>query len=179
MNYDAFSHGQIASKLWLCEKLEPYLSHTDNLVILGSWYNVLGFMLQVRNPGKCESIQGIDIDFAAVEIARKICDAWPEITNTRADANTGPPYEAEVVINCSPEHMSGSQWFAKIKPGTVVCIQSSNMTDPCEPWLIKTPHPTLDDFKSRYPLTTVKYCDAMRVQYNAWGYDRYMIIGVK
>jgi hypothetical protein len=25
MNYDAFSHGQIKSKLWLAEKIEPYI----------------------------------------------------------------------------------------------------------------------------------------------------------
>jgi hypothetical protein len=182
MNFDSFSHGQILSKMWLCEKLEPYLPKDSTIAILACWYNVLGFMLVTRNPQKFKSITGIDIDPDAVAIADKICNAWTlgstSIKNICGDVNA--VYQrADVVINCSPEHITGSDWFYKIASGTLVCIQSSNVTDPTEPWLIKTPHPTLEKFRTMYPLATTHFCESQRIQYATWGYDRYMIIGVK
>lgn len=183
MNFDAFSHGQIKSKLWLCERLEPYIPDKAKIAILGSWYNVLGFMMAVRRPDKYESILGIDIDPEAIQTSKLICNTWtidsPKITNVCRDVNKGEHYSANVVINCSPEHIQGSDWFSKINVGSVVCIQTSNITDTTEPWLIKTPFPTIDIFKESYPLDKVYYCDSLRIQYDAWGYDRFMIIGVK
>jgi len=182
INFDSFSHGQIQCKLWLCEQLEPYLAKGTNLVILASWYNVLGFMLATRNPKKFKSIQGIETDKEAVDVANSLCNAWvsgyPIISNDCADVNL-VSVKSDVLINCSPEHIEGNDWFTKISPGTIVCIQSSNMTDPNEPWLIKTPCTSIDQFKSMYPLSTTYFCDTMRIQYATWGYDRYMLIGVK
>jgi hypothetical protein len=143
---------------------------------------VLGFMLATRNPNKFKSIQGIDSDKDAVEVANKLCNAWtfgyPIISNDCADVNL-VSVQPDVLINCSPEQIEGNDWFTKISPGTIVCIQSSNMTDPNDPWLIKTPNPTMEKFSERYPLTTTYFCDTMRIQYATWGYDRYMLIGVK
>ena len=63
MNFDAFSHGQIQSKIWLCEELEPHTPIHANIRILGSWYNILAFMLLTRRPEYYyNSIEGIDID---------------------------------------------------------------------------------------------------------------------
>ena len=50
-NYDAFSHGLVTSKLWLCEELENVI-HNNNvknpaLNILGSWNNLLALMLLI------------------------------------------------------------------------------------------------------------------------------------
>ena len=180
INFDSFSHGQIASKMWLCEHLEPVVPLQSTATILGSWYNVLGFMLMVRNPYKFKSIHGIDIDADAIAVADKICDTWSNVTNTNFDVNSGDYPQSDVVINCSPEHMEGSAWFDKIQKGTIVCIQTSNVIDPCAPWYIKTPCPTFEVFQDRYPMNTTHLCDKLEIRYaTGWGYDRYMVIGVK
>jgi hypothetical protein len=60
MNLDSFSHGQIASKLWLCDHIEQYVTDNSRVAIVGSWYNVLAFMMLTRNESRdfghrCES----------------------------------------------------------------------------------------------------------------------------
>ena len=76
MDFDSFSHGQIVSKLWLCEQLEQYIDKNRDITILGSWHNVLGFMLSVRKPGYYKNILGVDSDINVIEIADKITNAW-------------------------------------------------------------------------------------------------------
>lgn len=180
MNYDAFSHGQIKSKLWLCENLEPLLKLSPKIVILGSWYNVLGFMLKCRNPSHI--ITGIDIDSQAIDVANRITDYWKienqSVNNLcgRADDIKG---EYDVVINCSSEHMDTTSWFDNIKPGTLVCIQSSDITDPQEPWIIKNPSESLGSFRDKYPLKKLMFLDALKIDYGSWGYQRFMLIGIK
>jgi hypothetical protein len=177
MNFDSFSHGQMKSKLWLAEKLEPY-QLGNNIVILGSWYNLTALILKTRNyPGK---IVGIDIDPDVKSIADKVCNMWViegSVENITGDANNiTVPYDT--IINCSSEHMT-TEWFDGIKPGTLVCIQSSNVTDPEYPWLIKTASPDIESFKQKYNLSTTLFCDTLTIQYGGWGYDRYMLIGIK
>jgi SAM-dependent methyltransferase len=177
MNYDAFSHGQMKSKLWLVQKLEPYLID-ENIVVLGSWYNTTALVLKCRNyNGK---IYGIDIDPDVKSIADKICDQWViegSVVNITGDASN-IPVSYDTVINCSSEHMT-TEWFDNIKPGTLVCIQSSNVTESGDPWYIKTASPDIDSFKQKYNLSKTLFCDTLRIQYDNWGYDRYMLIGVK
>ena len=76
MDFLSFSHGQIQSKLWLCENLEPFLPNNSIIANLGSWYNVLGFMMLTRSQDKIQSILGIDIDPSATLIADKMNQAW-------------------------------------------------------------------------------------------------------
>jgi hypothetical protein len=183
MNYDSFSHGQIKSKIWLCEQLEQHIPKNANVKILGSWYNVLAFLLLVRRPTHYKLIEGIDIDIEAKEIADKICNAWVVdeniVRNINVHVNDTLYHDTQIVINCSPEHMEDSAWFNKIPYGTTICIQTSNVVDPNEPWLIKTPHKTLEDTINKYPLAITHFTGTLRIQYSDWGYDRYMIIGIK
>ena len=69
MNYDAFSHGQTLSKIWLCEQLESHIPKNTRAAILGSWYNVLAFMMLTRKSELYQYILGIDIDPLATDIA--------------------------------------------------------------------------------------------------------------
>lgn len=183
-NYDAFSHGQIKSKMWLCEKLEPHIPESSSIAILGSWYNVLGFMLLTRNNKPYASITGIDQDHYSTKIANKILNFWiienfQSINHISQDVNTIDLNAYDVIINCSPEHMESSDWFTNIKEGTIVCIQSSNVTDPNYPWLIQNPSPNLTSFVSKYPVTDTLFLDTLPIRYKDWGYDRYMLIGIK
>lgn len=181
MNFDSFSHGQIQSKIWLCEHLEPYLTSKTSVTILGCWYNVLAFMLLTRRPHCYEKIIGIDKDVDTITIANKICDAWMignnKIVTNVVDSNH--TVATEVVINCSSEHFESLDWFSNIKSGTLVCIQSSNVTDTEHPWYIKQVSPTFESFLEKYQLTSVLFSSVLPINYQNWGYDRYMLIGIK
>lgn len=181
-NLDCFSHGQIASKLWLCETLEPLIKDKASVLILGSWINVLGFMLLTRNPSKYSNILGIDKDNSVIKLADKVNNYWfikGILRNLNYDANTINKQGYDVVINCSSEHMESTEWFDSISNGTLVCVQSSNSTDKNDPWLIENPSTTIESFMEKYPLTNIKFAGTLPIRYNDWGYDRYMIIGIK
>lgn len=187
MDFDAFSHGQIISKLWLCEELERYAQPNSSIWVLGSWYNITAFMLQIRKPDYYKHITGYDTNNDAIEIADKICSAWniyspTTVTNMSTDANkldwSSSP---DIVINCSAEHFDHSTWFELIPVGTIVCIQSTNITDPNEPWLIKQPTPSIKEFSKTYPLSQQFMIGIKPIPLNKHGkfYERYMIIGKK
>ena len=53
------------------------------------------------------------------------------------------------------------------------------MTETGDPWFIKQPNPDIESFRSRYHLSKVYVCDTMRIQYDDWGYNRFMLIGIK
>lgn len=183
MDFDSFSHGQIVSKIWLCEQLEPYLEKDSELTILGSWYNVLGFMLSVRKPNYYKNILGVDSDINVIEIADKITNAWSfgkhMIRNVCEDANLLEFSNKEVIINCSAEHFDDSSWYDKIPEGTLICIQSSDVTDSGAPWFIKQPSSNITEFTDRYPLSKVLFLGELPIQYDSWGYKRFMLIGIK
>lgn len=183
MDYLSFSHGQIQSKLWLCENLEPFLPDNAIVANLGSWYNVLGFMMLTRNERKIQSILGIDIDPDAIEVANKMNQGWMigygcKLQNIVGDATTYNFQGFNVVINCSAEHMD-SVWFDNITPGTLVCIQTSDVDLNDDVWKITNPTQTLDDFKKKYPLSHYMFVDTKDITYSDWGYKRFMLIGVK
>lgn len=180
-NLDCFSHGQVASKLWLCETIEPLINDKSSVMILGSWVNVLGFMLLTRNPSKYTHIRGIDMDSNNIELADKVNSYWfieGILRNTVDNANTVSKEGYDVIINCSSEHMSSTEWFDSIPQGTLVCVQSSNITDVNDPWFVTNNSPTFDLFMKKYPLN-VKFAGTLPIKYNDWGYDRYMTIGIK
>lgn len=185
MDFLSLSHGQIQSKLWLCEELEPHIPENATIAILGSWYNILGFILATRNPKKYASIAGIDSDPEVQEIADKFCEAFmihptAFIRNIHADANLFDLNGYDVIINCSVEHMRNNFWLNHLTKGQIVCIQSSNVDIQNDNvWKINNPVKTFDDFKKKYPLETILYQDEKLIQYNDWGYSRYMTIGIK
>ena len=183
MNFDAFSHGQIKSKLWLLEHLEPLIEPDNVVEIFGSWYNILGFMMKVRRPDfPLNEIRGYDIDPEVKEVADKINNAfvYPFGSTINGTRDVNEHYSrANVVINCSPEHMTSDTWFENLHSDQLICIQSSDVTDPEYPWLVTQPNPTLEAFRQRYPLREVLFCDTLRIQYSESGYNRFMLIGRK
>lgn len=184
MDFLAFSHGQTQSKQWLCENLEPFLPNKATIAILGSWYNILGFMILTRNHKRCQSILGIDIDPDAIKVADQICQGWmigsdTQLRNELGDANTRNLQGFNVIINCSPEHMESNEWFDNIDSGALVCIQTSNMDLNDDVWKVTNPNRTLDEFAKKYPLSHTLVSTVKDITYDDWGYQRYMIIGIK
>jgi hypothetical protein len=182
MNYDAFSHGQTLSKIWLCEQLESHIPKNTKAAILGSWYNVLAFMMLTRKSELYQYILGIDIDPLATDIADKICNAWrtegPIVENVTQDTGTFDYTEFNLVINCSVEHMS-SDWFDRIPERTIVCIQSSNVTDMTYPWYVTNPNTDQETLAKKYPLSQTLFSGEKEFNYGSWGYKRFMLIGIK
>jgi hypothetical protein len=187
MNYDAFSHGQIESKIWLCEKLEPYIKFNSTVWVLGSWYNTVALLMHTRKPFYYEMIIGYDNDPNCQPIADKICAAWTihapiKVKNFVADVNNlsweNPP---DVVINCSFEHFDDQKWFDDIPQGVLVCAQSTNITDVNYPWLVKYPSNSLTDFNSKFKLQEKLFLGVYHIKmgFNSSGYDRFMMIGYK
>lgn len=184
MDFTAFSHGQIQSKLWLCESLEPYISPDSRIAILGSWYNILGFLMVSRKPTLYNFITGIDKDKSVIDFADKFCEGYMiqpnvKIKNICQDANTFDLQGFNVVINCSVEHMESNAWFGKLTAGTLVCIQSSNVIDSDDKFDIKTPIQNIDTLSDKFPLKKIYHKKTKNFQYNEWGYSRYMLIGLK
>ena len=183
MNYDSFSHGQILSKIWLCEQLEPHVPKNTKAAILGSWYNVLAFMMLTRRSDLYQFISGIDHDHLATDIADKICNAWtfgdnPKVTNITSDVSEYDYIEFNLVINCSVEHMS-IDWFDLIPVGTTVCIQSSNVSDATYPWYVSNPNINQEILAKKYPLSQTLFSGEKEFNYGDWGYKRFMLIGIK
>lgn len=184
MDFTSFSHGQYQSKLWLCQSLEQYIPQDSRIAILGSWYNILGNMLLTRNPDKYNFILGIDKDQTVIDVANKINEGWMiqpnvKINNICANANSYNLQGYNVIINCSVEHMESDSWFHSLIPGTLVCIQSSNVVESNSNFDIKSPNQNIDSLIAKYPLRTFYHKKTKHFQYNEWGYDRLMIIGIK
>jgi hypothetical protein len=186
MNSDAFSHGQIQSKIWLCNELEKFIHANLKIANLGSWYNLVAFMLLTRNAGRYQHILGIDIDPAAKEIADQITEAWRigkdyKVENIIADANLVNLAGYDLVINCSPEHMESNDWFDNLEYGTMVCIQSSDVeTNDDDVWKCVNPNKSLEDLAIKYPLSKYLYSGEKEIRYTVDnGYKRFMLIGIK
>lgn len=178
----AFSHGQLMSKIWLCEHLEPHLPEQANVFILGSWYNLLGSLMLSRNRKLYDNIVGIDIDPNAVSMADKICEPWiieKKLSNRVGDVSNYDLQGPQVIINCSLEHMDSTDWFTNINKGTLVCLQTSDVTDASDPWFIKQPSPTIGSFLNKYQLTKNLYIGTKKFEYSSITYNRFMLIGIR
>ena len=178
-NKDAFSNGQVDSKLWLCRELEA-LGWTSKLThIYAGWYGVLAFLLLSREKFRVNRIESFDMDPTCEAIADMINENWVikewQFKAHTADCNQIPPRNPDLIINTSSEHFESMDWFNNIKPGTRVIIQGNNMPhyDHC------VHSATLEDFVNYYPLTEIAYQGSIDFVYPNWQFTRYMVIGVK
>lgn len=183
MDLLSFSHGQTQSKLWLCDTIEQYITKDSIVAILGCWYNMLGFMLLTRNRDMYQHILGIDKNAEAIKGADILCQGFmlgtnSQIRNTCTNADTCNLQGNNVIINTSVEHMK-DDWFDNVDPGALVCIQSSDVTEIKEPWLVSNPCTSLEALKERFKLNELLFAETKYFDYGSSSYNRYMIIGRK
>lgn len=175
---DAFSNGQVASKIWLCEELEKLFDRIDLIEIYGGWYGITAFLLQSRNRIKIDSIKSYDLDPSCEPVADVINENWVfnewQFKAYTADCNTITP-TADLIINTSTEHFESMAWFDNIPAGTYVALQGNNM-----------PHDdhydlslNLDSFCTKFGLSKILYQGEKQFKYPTWQFTRYMIIGQK
>lgn len=156
--------------------------------ILGSWYNILGFMLVSRNPDYFEHIHGYDLDEKAIDIANKICNGWminqdKKIVNTCLDIDEADLTNYELIICTSTEDIESTEWFNNIPTGCLVALQTNNLTQEhvknYNDWYIKNPNSDMETFKKKYQLSNILFEGELEFDYGDLHYSRYMLIGKK
>ena len=191
MDFSAFSHGQIHSKLWLCENLEPYIDKNSNIIILASWYNVLGMMLAIRKPTHYKKIISIEQNEMSISTANKICDAWminddQLIKNDKGsiqDLTYWDFDQYDAIINTSVEDISSNRWYHQVPRGKLLALQSNNLTpekvSKYKDWVILDPNPDMETFKEKYHMDKIIFEGQLEFDYGDLKYSRYMLIGRK
>jgi hypothetical protein len=187
--HESFYHGLIKSKLWLSEELETAIHSSclsqSALHILGCWDNLLAFILLTRKPELYNTVHGYDIDPKAIETANRVCDMWkyesPKVYNHVQDVNDYDYsiHTNSIFINCSIDQMDSNKWYDTVPDNSLVCIQTTNMTDPKFPWFIKQTTTSLDELINKFNLSKLLYSGEKRMPYKESGFNRYMIIGYK
>jgi hypothetical protein len=178
-NKDAFSNGQVDSKLWLCRELEK-LSWSSRLThVYGGWYGVLPFLLLSREKFKVDRIHSFDADPTCEPVADTINENWVikdwQFKAHTRDCNHSMPDKPDLIINTSTEHFESMKWFDNIPKGTRVILQGNNM--PHEDHYVYSN--SLEDFANKYKLKEIVYQGKLNFNYPEWSFTRFMIIGFK
>lgn len=188
--YESFSHSLVASKLWLCEKLEVALDNNNitnpSLHILASWDSLLAFMLLTRRPKFYGVVNAYDIDPMSTANANKICDYWkfeyPKVYNHTKDINTldfNNTGNESVFINCSVDQMDNTTWYDAIPINRIVCLQTTDLPTSTTDWHIKQSYSNIVEFTETYKVSKLLYCDSIDIHYGHMQFKRYMMIGIK
>lgn len=178
LHRDAFSSGQISSKLWLCEELERTRWTSNETAIYGGWYAVTAFLLLSRTKFKVHKIRSYDIDASCEPMADLLNENWVwqdwKFKAVTADCNE-IKIDADLIINTSTEHFNTKSWFDNIDYGTRVVLQGNNMTH--DDHVVYSEN--LQQFINHYPLTKIRYSGQMDFEYPSWSFTRFMVIGIK
>ncbi|MDX9730230.1 MAG: hypothetical protein RBT63_00530 [Bdellovibrionales bacterium] len=190
---DAFSSGQVGSKLWLCQSLENVLKDQSDerrhvVWIYGGWQGVLGFMLLSRGnaslPIQC--VRSFDLDPACEKVANVLCENWVwrewQFRAFTKDCNElTPDTESEfgekptIIVNTSVEHFDDKTWFERIPKGTIVVLQASDFEHDGAHSL----YATKEQLAAAFPVSETLFLDQLRFDYGTWGFNRQMLIGVR
>lgn len=193
---DAFSFGQIDSKLWLLDEWRKLDFKTPEMAfVLGGWYGLLPAFAEARKQPLAKSYRSFDLDTSCVSIAETINKAMV-LTDWKFKATTmdihdinyrSHDYETlrsdgtgvrliekpDLVINTSCEHIHNySQWYAKLPMGTLLILQSNNYLD--DPTHINCSD-SLATFKATSPMSECLYAGEKLFPL----YTRFMLIGRK
>ena len=186
---DAYSSGQIESKLWLCRKLEEQLGNKEEQTIwlLGGWIGLLPFLLLSRERLNIKAIRSFDLDPLCEKNADLINENWvwknPKFKAKTIDcnqldytalsfANTDKP---NLIINTSVEHFKGKKWYSNIPSGKMIALQSCNLRHKDHIFCIHSE----EEFKKQFPFTELYYSGTLKFDYPITSFSRYMLIGRK
>lgn len=188
---DAFSLGQLESKLWLIENLPKNLG---TVFICAGWYGTLASLMFERARDNFEKIRSFDIDSSCASIADNmnrpwVMDGWQFKASTldildmkyptthttyRADGSSLQLTEMpDTIINTSCEHiLDFKKWYEKIPSGKLICLQSNN-------YVAIEEHVNcvkdIDEFKDMAPMSELYYIGKKEMP----KYTRFMLIGRK
>tara|TARA_B100000959_G_scaffold114569_1_gene120780 strand:- start:6157 stop:7731 length:1575 start_codon:yes stop_codon:yes gene_type:complete len=189
--HDAFTQGQLRSKLWLLKHLRDM--NLGTVFICAGWYGTLARAMFENERIHFDKIRSFDIDPKCAEVADTINrfwvkDAWQYKSSTLDihDLNyTNAKYKVKkadgtyeelidkpnTIINTSCEHIENfTDWFNLIPAGKLVALQSNNYFEIQDHVNCVN---SLDEFKQQTPLSNIIYEGELKLE----KYTRYMIIG--
>lgn len=191
--FDAFSQGQVDSKVWLADTVADLGMELGLTWVLCGWIGTLGYILLNRNDLGIAKIRSFDIDENCAPLADILNkdgleDFW-RFKAVSMDINTLAytkfPYYVmnskgrssklrdtpDTIINTSCDHMVDKRWWDAIPPGRLVILQNNN-------WAENDQHhdtvQDLDEFMDRYPMDYV-----FTGELDCKVYRRFMLIGRK
>jgi len=167
---DAFHTNQIQSKKEASLAFEAVSDNAKKVLYIGSWLGFLTRVLVEKYPNI--NFEEVDMDTRCKEISGRFNYIFKNYLGHQSMNidSFGREHEFDTVINLSCEHMT-TDWFNRIKSGTQLIMQSNN--------LIIDDHinncKSLDDFKSKYPLSEIKYSNTLKLNV----FDRFTVSGIK
>jgi hypothetical protein len=169
---DAFWSGQVKSKEWLIEQLEPFVTKSIKVDIHGGWVGVLASMLFQSNI-PVRYICSVDIDPTCEPIAtmmNKIEEQDGRFKAITSDMCT-VPIHGDVIINTSCEHITQEQydtWLSRLPKDSIMVCQSNDYQIQEHVRIAKT----LEEFEQQTKLN-VLWSGQLQTQL----YKRWMVIG--
>ena len=167
---DAFHTNQIQSKKEASLAFEAVSDNAKKVLYIGSWLGFLTRVLVEKYPNI--NFEEVDMDTRCKEISGRFNYIFKNYLGHQSMNidSFGREHEFDTVINLSCEHMT-IDWFNRIKSGTQLIMQSNNLViddhiNNCK---------SLDDFKSKYPLSEIKYSNTLKLNV----FDRFTVSGVK
>ena len=177
---DAFAHGPIESKLWLCDALKKLVNApVENVIVLGSWNGTMAFLLYVAGVLEFDKAFLVDTDPDYQQQARALCntlDCQGRLVIVEQDANTyDHPPGKNLVINTSTDNITGNKWFERIPKYSWVILQgrTGGHRDCVQPYS------TAEEFDQAYPMMFSHAVETKEFVYPDHSYTRYMKMGIK
>lgn len=174
-----FSHGQIESKIWLCNELEKLdKKHYSNVYILGCWSGILGLILYSRQQIKFDQLTVVDLVKEHIDYAEKVLDVircQTKLNCILGDSNYIVYDTDSLILNVSVDNMLGDDWYRNIPSGSTVVLQSrsgghDDNINPVE---------TLVELDNKFPMNTTMFLNSLPFEYPVRSYNRHMKIGIK
>jgi hypothetical protein len=171
---DAFWSGQMKSKEWLIDNLEPFVTKPSRIEIHGGWVGVLASMIfQSKIPARY--IASVDIDPLCQHVAtmmNKIEEQDGKFKAITHDMCTVPVH-GDVIVNTSCEHITQEQyniWLERMPINSLLVLQSNNYKIAEHVRLAES----VDDFAEQCKIK-ILWQGELQLQL----YKRFMIIGTK
>lgn len=173
----ALNKNQMASKLWLCDRLANCLGRRlGRVCVLAGWKGVLPAMLAADPRLTPAEVISVDIDPECAEVAGFLARRWGDRVRVVTADMLELDYaalSADLLINTSCEHLADfADWYARIPHGTLVALQSNDMTG-VDVHLNCVAD--LDAFRAQAPLAHELYAGTLPRK----RYTRFMLIGRK
>jgi len=196
---DAFSRGQVQSKIWLATELAKVKKDFDMIYVLAGWFGQLTHYFDETGV-TFNKARIIDIDPIACEVSDNIFNAnrlqnytvksvqW-DLTDDSWHSRTGCEYKLEnynngkvtteksipdLIINSSAEHFP-ERWYHKfvarpLPSDPLFVIQSNNLFD--VPEHVNSVR-TVGELLIKFPMSRIEYSGELQLK----GYKRFMLIG--
>jgi hypothetical protein len=196
---DAFSRGQVLSKIWMATELAKVKKDFDSVFLLAGWFGQARLFFDLADISY-NQMRVIDIDPLACKVSDQIFNI-EQLTDYKVKSveldltdmswlyRTGAQYKVknytnntsfdekmipDLVINTSAEHFH-EDWYHKfvnrpLETDPIFVIQSNNLHEVDDH--INSIH-SMSEMKKKFPMTRLLYEGVLQLT----GYKRFMLIG--